>query len=128
MINKKMLLIAFAAVLVFGAGLMVGANRFGKPKTILHIVTVKWNATATPAQREAAIKGVEKMAGEVAGIKNIWLDTLKVQGAGYHNVLVMEFENKAAFDAYADNPAHREWEKIYMPVKEESTTHDATNK
>lgn len=125
---KKILLITAALMLVFGAGLLVGANRFGKPKSILHIVTVKWKADSTPAQREAAIKGVEKMAGEIAGVKNVWTDTLKVQGAGYNNVFVMEFENKAAFDSYADHTAHKDWEKVYLPIREQSTTHDATNK
>jgi hypothetical protein len=125
---KKILLITAALMLVFGAGLLVGANRFGKPKSVLHIVTVKWKADSTPAQREAAIKGVEKMAGEIAGVKNVWTDTLKVQGNGYNNVFVMEFESKAAFDAYADNAAHKDWEKLYLPIREQSTTHDATNK
>jgi len=125
---KKTLLVATAALAILGAGILLGANRFGKPKSILHIVTVKWKTDATAAQREAAIKGVEKMAGEIAGVKNVWTETLKVQGQGYNNVFVMEFENKAAFDAYADHAAHKDWEKIYVPIREQSTTHDATNK
>ena len=125
---KKLVLIATAAILVFGAGLLVGANRFGKPKSILHIVTVKWKADATPAQKTAALKGVEKMAGEIPGVKNVWMDTVKVQGDGYHNVFVMEFENADAFKVYADHAAHKEFEAVYLPVRGESTTHDATNK
>jgi hypothetical protein len=125
---KKMMLIATAAILVFGAGLLVGANRFSKPKSILHIVTVKWKADATAAQREAALKGVEKMAGEIPGVKNVWLDTIKVQGAGFNNVFVMEFADAAAFKVYADHAAHKEWEAVYLPIRETSTTHDATNK
>jgi hypothetical protein len=125
---KKMMLIAITAILVFGAGLLVGANRFSKPKSVLHIVTVKWKADATAAQKEAALKGVEKMAGEIAGVKNVWMDTIKVQGAGFNNVFVMEFADAAAFKAYADHAAHKEWEAIYLPIRETSTTHDATNK
>lgn len=125
---KKMLLIATAIMLVFGAGLMLGQNKVGKPKSILHIVTVKWKPDSTPAQREAAIKGVEKMASQIPGMKNVWLDTLKVQGSGYNNVIVMEFDNEAAFKAYASHAAHTEWEKGYLAIRGESTTHDATNK
>ena len=125
---KKLILIATAAILVFGTGLLVGANRFGKPKSILHIVTVKWKAGSTAAQQTAALKGVEKMAGEIPGVKNVWMDTLKVQGDGYNAVFVMEFENAAAFKAYADHAAHKEFEAVYLPVRGESTTHDATNK
>jgi lipopolysaccharide export LptBFGC system permease protein LptF len=125
---KKMMTIAALAILVFGAGLLVGANRFNKPKSILHIVTVKWKADATAAQKEAALKGVERMAGEIPGVKNVWVDTIKVQGAGFNNVFVMEFADAAAFKAYADHAAHKEWEAVYLPIREQSTTHDATNK
>ena len=52
---KKLILTATAAVLVFGAGLMLGANRFGKPQSIVHIVTVKWKEGTTPAQTMAAL-------------------------------------------------------------------------
>jgi hypothetical protein len=125
---KKMMMIVAAAILVFGTGLLVGANRFSKPKSVLHIVTVKWKPEATAAQKQAALKGVEKMAGEIAGVKNVWMDTIKVQGAGFNNVFVMEFESETAFKAYADHAAHKEWEAIYLPIRETSTTHDATNK
>ena len=125
---KKMMLIATAAILVFGAGLLVGANRFSKPKSVLHIVTVKWKADATAAQKDAVLKGVEKMAGEIPGVKNVWMDTIKVQGAGFNNVFVMEFADAAAFKVYADHAAHKEWEAVYLPIRETSTTHDATNK
>jgi hypothetical protein len=50
-----------------------------------------------------------------------------VQGENYTNAFVMEFESKKAFDAYADHAAHREWEKAYLQVRDESTTHDITN-
>jgi len=116
-----------AAVLLLAAGVLIGANAFGTPHTVLHIITVQWKPDATAAQKEAAIEGVKKMAGEVPGVKNVWLKTLKVQPAGYSNVLVMEFADEAAFKSYTDSPAHREWEKLYLPVRAESRTHDVTN-
>lgn len=115
------------ALAVFGAGMLAGANTFGTPNSVLHIITVQWKESATPEQKTAAIEGVRKMAGEVPGVKNVWLKTLKVQPDEYSNVIVMEFQDEAAFKAYADNPAHKDWEKIYLPVREESRTHDATN-
>ena len=119
--------LAGAALALFAAGVVTGANRFESPKSVLHIVTVKWNASATADQKAAAIEGVRKMAAEVPGVKNVWLKTLKVQPAGYSNVLVMEFADEAAFKSYTDSPAHREWEKLYLPVRAESRTHDVTN-
>jgi len=119
--------LAGAALALFAAGVVTGANRFESPKSVLHIVTVKWNASATADQKAAAIEGVRKMAAEVPGVKNVWLKTLKVQPGDYNNVIVMEFQDQAAFDHYTDDPAHRAWEKVYLPIREESRTHDVTN-
>ncbi len=124
---RKAILSSIGVLLLFGAGLLVGANQFGKPKSVLHIVTVRWKADAPEDQRQAAVKGIEKMAAEIPGIKNVWTKTLKVQGQGYNNVFVMEFADAAAFEAYADNPAHKAWEKVYLPIRDSSTTHDVTN-
>ena len=123
----KLILSAGGAAILFGAGMLVGANRFGEPKSVLHVVTVRWKADSTPQQRQAALDGVKKMAGEIPGIKNVWLKTLKVQGENYNNAFAIEFDSEAAFKAYADAAAHQDWNKVYMPVRDQSTTHDITN-
>jgi len=127
MTTRKMILGGMGAMLLFGAGLMVGANKFGQPKSVLHVVTVRWKADSTEAQRKAAVDGVAKMAAELPGVKNVWLKTLKVQGENYNAAFVMEFADEAAFQAYADSPAHKDWEKLYLAVRDRSTTHDITN-
>jgi len=114
-------------LVLFGAGVLTGANTFGTPKSVLQVITVKWKADATAEQKAAAIDGVKKMAGEVPGLKNVWLKPIKVQPREYNNVIVMEFEDQAAFDKYADDPAHRAWEKSYLAIREESRTQDVTN-
>jgi antibiotic biosynthesis monooxygenase (ABM) superfamily enzyme len=106
---------------------LIGANNFGKPKTLIHVVTVKWKDGTTDAQKKAVLEGVEKMAGEIPGIKNVWVNSIKVQPSEYTTAFVMEFESKAALDAYAKHPAHAEWMKVYEPVHEESRTSDVTN-
>lgn len=123
----RALAVTAGALAVFGAGVLAGANTFGTPKSVLHVVTVQWKSTATAEQKAAAIDGVKKMAGEIPGIKNVWLKTLKVQPREYSNVIVMEFQDQAAFDRYAADPAHEAWEKVYLPVREESRTQDVTN-
>ena len=125
--TRKTVLGSIGAILLFGAGILVGANKFGQPKSVLHVVTVKWKADSTQEQRDGAITGIAKMASQVPGMKNVWLKTLKVQGEGYNNAFVMEFQDQKAFDAYAKDPAHAEWEKLYLPIRERSTTHDITN-
>ena len=124
---KRYAILIFAAALIFCAGALVGQNKYGTPSTILHVVTVQWKADSTAEQQAAAIDGVKTMAAAIPGIKNIWIKKIKVQPATYSTVFAIEFENKAAFDKYTDAPAHRAWEKIYLPIHEVSTTHDITN-
>jgi antibiotic biosynthesis monooxygenase (ABM) superfamily enzyme len=124
-ISRKVLLVCALAA-VFALGVVAGQNKFGQPKSILHVITVKWNAESTPAQRQAAIDGVKTMASKFPGITNVWLKTVKVQG-DKDAVIVMEFKDQAAFDAYVEHPAHKDWEKVYLPVRGESQTHDITN-
>lgn len=124
---RRLALMTSGAAVIFGAGLSIGANKFGEPKSVLHVVTVRWKADATAEQKQAALDGVKKMAGEFPGIKNVWLKTLKVQGQNYNNAFVMEFKDEAAFKAYEEAPAHQEWNKIYLPIRDQSTTHDITN-
>src|SRR6266545_4441321 len=102
-----------AALAVFAAGVLMGANKYGTPSTILHVVTIQWKADATDAQKQEALEGVKKMAGEIPGIKNVWIKATKVQPRAYKDAFVIEFEDKAAADRYVDHPAHRAWEKVY---------------
>ncbi len=98
-----------------------------EPATFLHVVTVKWRADSTAQQQQAAIDGVRKMSTEIKGIRNIWIKKVKVQPADYDLTFAMEFESKAAFDAYTTSDAHKAWEKVYLPIREESHTQDITN-
>jgi len=123
-ISRKTLLICATAT-VFALGVAAGQNKFGQPKSILHIITVQWKADSTPEQRQAALDGVKTMASQIPGITNVWLKKIKVQGKD--NAIVMEFKDQAAFDAYVDHPAHKKWEEIYLPIRDQSSTHDITN-
>ena len=125
-ISRKTLLLCVMAT-VFALGVVAAQNKFGQPKSILHIITVQWNADSAAEQRQAAIYGVKTMASQIPGITNVWLKTLKVQGKDPGAVIVMEFKDQAAFDAYTDHPAHKKWEEIYLPIREQSQTHDITN-
>src|SRR5262245_44861454 len=124
-ISRKILLLCATAT-VLALGVVAGQKKFGQPKSILHIITVKWKADSTPEQRQAAIDGVRTMASQIPGITNVWLKTVKVQG-DKDAVIVMEFKDQAAFDAYTGHPAHKKWEDIYLPIREQSQTHDITN-
>ena len=123
-ISRKILLVC-ALTAVFALCMVAGQNKFGQPKSILHIITVQWKADSTADQRQAALDGVKTLASQIPGVTNVWLKTIKVQGKDA--VIVMEFKDQAAFDAYVAHPAHKKWEEIYLPIREQSQTHDITN-
>ena len=127
----RRVLLACALIGVFAIGVAVGQNKFGKPTSVIHVVTVKWKADSTAEQRQKAVDGVAGMAGKIKGIKNVWLKTLRVQGPSqdkpFDAAFAIEFESEAAAKAYADDPARTEWLKVYEPVREESRSHQVTN-
>ena len=102
------------------------------PKTVIHVVTVAWKEGTTPEQIKAALAGVQALPATYKGITRVWTNALKVQNAQGAKVnkthaFVMEFADEAAFKAYTDSPAQKEWYKTYLPIREASTTFDITN-
>ena len=121
----KRIVIAFAALMVLLTGSVLVAAP-AKPKSVIHVVTVKWKADASPAQVQKAITAVETM--NYPGLKNVWTRPIKMQlPEGYKNIIVMEFESEAALKNYTDSAAQKAWYEVYTPIREESRTHDITN-
>lgn len=121
----RRVLLACALISVFAIGVAIGQNKFGQPKSVLHVVTVKWKPESTAEQRQKAIDGVKTLASKYPGITNVWLKPLKVQGTDA--VFVMEFKDEAALKAYVDTAAQKEWYDLYIPIRGQSQTHDITN-
>jgi hypothetical protein len=130
-----MLVAAFVACVLLALG---AVNRFAAPHTVIHVVTILWKEDSTPEQQQAALDGVKKMAAEIPGIRNVWVKTIEVQGRGkagkdgkpgrpFDAAFAIEFVDQAAADRYVDHPAHLEWNKTYLPIREESTSHQITN-
>jgi len=97
------------------------------PKTVVHVINVKFKPDASKAAIDEAIMAVSKM--NYPGLKNVWLKPIKVQGgdAGFTHCIVMEFESEEALKKYAGSDAQKEWYKKWIPVRELSNTHDVTN-
>ena len=110
-------LLAFAATTVFAQT---------TPKSVIHVVTVKFKPDATPAQIRAALDGVVALPAKYKGITHVWVKSIKVQGDKTH-AFVMEFADEAALKDYAGSAAQKEWYQTYLPIREESTTFDITN-
>ena len=127
---KKLL----TSLLVAGA-LAAGSTSFAAdtaPKSVIHVITVAFNADATPAQIQAALDGAHKLPSQFKGITRVWTKAIKVQNLSEAkvkktHVIVMEFASEQALKDYADSPAQKEWYKLYEGVRQQSTTYDITN-
>jgi len=123
MTRKQMLSLSLLLALA-AAGIATAAPK--KPKSVIHVITIQWKADATPQQIQQALQAAENI--NYPGLKSVWTRPIKMQlPEGYKNIIVMEFESEEALKKYADSPAQKQWYEIYMPLREESRTHDITN-
>jgi hypothetical protein len=116
-----------AAAALFASGYVAGQNRFGQPKTILHVVELKWSPAASDAEKQQAIDGIKDMATKIPGIKNIWIKGERMQPRDFNAAYAIEFRDRAAADAYAESPAHAAWEAQYVPLRAASISIQVTN-
>jgi len=129
------------ARIVLGAGLfLAGAaagslhahssavvNRFGQPKTVLHVVVYKFKDTISNADREETMNGIKGLAGKIPGIKNIWLKTERNQIRDYSGVYAIEFASPDAAADYAESPLHEAWAKKWEQQRENSLSFQISN-
>ena len=122
-------MIAIAAAAVFFAGYRTGQaeNKFGTPKTVVHVVTLKWKPDASEADRQKVLEGVKEMAAKIPGIKNVWIKAERVQPREFNSAFVIEFESREAADRYAEDPAHAAWSKQEQAIREASYSLQITN-
>src|SRR5437879_12152674 len=115
-------LVALAAV-IFVAGIEAGSlharsaavqNRFGQPKTVLHVVMYKFRDNVSNYDQEHAINGIKDMAGKIPGIKNVWLKTGRNQIKDFSGVYAIEFTSAEAAADYAESPVHEAWSKMWQ--------------
>lgn len=115
------------AAAMFGGGYVAGQNRFGQPKTIIHLVELKWNPGVTDAQKQEVIDGVREIAAKVPGIRNVWLKADRLEPRDFSWAYAIEFRDRDAADAYAESAIHEAWEKRYVPLRLTSISVQVTN-
>src|SRR6266436_581349 len=120
--RKRAAQLALGAV-IFAAGIAAGSlhahsaavqNRFGQPKTVLHVVVYKFRDNVSNYDREKAINGIKDMAGKIPGIKNVWLKTERNQ--------IRDFNAD-----YAESPVHEAWSKMWQEQRENSLSFQVSN-
>jgi hypothetical protein len=115
------------ALALLGAGMLIGAKTYQRPKTLIQVVTIKWTADAAPEQRRAALEGVEKIAAEAPGVRNVWLRSIRVQPRDFMTAFAIEFEDQASAERFARHPAHEAWNRSFLSIIEESRSQQVTN-
>jgi len=134
-IKKRMAQIALGALL-FIAGIAAGSlharsaavqNRFGQPKTVLHVVIYKFKDATSNNDRDNAINGIKEMAARIPGIKNVWLKTERNQIKDFSGVYAIEFTSAEAAADYAESPVHEAWSKKWQELRENSLSFQISN-
>src|SRR5258708_26012561 len=114
---------------IFAAGIAAGSvharsaaveNRFGQPKTVLHVVVYKFRDNVSNYDREKAISGIKDMAGKIPGIKNVWLKTARSQIKDFSGVYAIEFTGPEAAADYAQRPIPEAGSKTWQEQRENS--------
>ena len=123
-VMKRLFLLVLAATMMATATFAADAT----PKTVIHVITVKWKADATPAQINKVLETVATMPSQYPGITRVWTKPIKKQiPEGYNHVIVMEFSSEDALKQYVDSPTQKKFYEVYMPIREESRTSDISN-
>jgi hypothetical protein len=133
--KRHLVRIALGAAL-FLAGIIAGdwharsvaaQNRFGQPRTVLHVVVYKWKPTVSEVDQQKAIDGIKTLAAKIPGIKNIWLKTQRNQIRDFSGVYAIEFTSADAAADYAESKAHEAWSKQWQELREASLSFQVSN-
>jgi len=136
-IGNRGLVVLAASAALFSAGVAAGAwqgarnaaaqNRFGQPKTVVHVVVYKWKNTVSQNEKDLALGGIKSMAGKIPGVKNIWLKTERNQIREFDGVYAIEFASAEAAADYAESPLHETWRKRWEELRENSLSFQISN-
>ena len=125
--KKKYFGAALLALVLFACGYVAGQSRLGEPKTIIHVVEIKWNPGVSDAEKQRVLYGVKQVAQKIPGVKNVWLKADRLEPRDFNAAFAIEFQNRAAADAYAESPAHDAWDKEYVLLRQASVSIQVTN-
>jgi len=85
------LFLAGASVASLATRRVSATNKFGQPKTVIHVVAYKFRPTTSLNDQQQIIAGIKEMAAAIPGIRNIWLKTERNQIRDFDGVYVIEF-------------------------------------
>ena len=133
--GRRLWAIAGGVVLIAGgmaagnwhAQSVAAQNRFGQPKTVVHVVVYKWKNTTSQNDKDQALAGIKTLAAKIPGIKNVWLKTQRNQIRDFDGVYAIEFASAEAAADYAESPLHETWRKKWEELRENSLSFQVSN-
>jgi hypothetical protein len=134
--SKRRVLHTVTAAALFLGGITVGSiatqkvstlNKYGQPKTVVHVVAYKFKDATSLNDQQLAIAGIKDMAAKIPGIKNIWLKTERNQIRDFSGVYIIEFASAEAAADYAESPLHETWRKKWEQLRENSLSFQVSN-
>jgi cell division protein FtsX len=134
--ERRIFLKIAAAAVLFAAGLAAGnwqaqsvaaQNKFGQPKTVVHVVVYKWKNTTSQNDKDQALAGIKTLAAKIPGIRNVWLKTQRNQIRDFDGVYAIEFASPEAAADYAESPLHETWRKKWEELRENSLSFQVSN-
>lgn len=102
-------------------------NKFGQPKTLIHVVIYKWKDGVSDADKQNALAGIKGMAGKIPGVKNVWMKATRLQLRDFSGAFAIEFTSAEAAADYAESPIHEAWSKKWQALRENSLSLQITN-
>ena len=135
-LKKQGMIQIAAACALFLTGMAAGSvasqrvsavNKFGQPKTVIHVVAYKFREATSQNDQDQAIAGIKDMAAKIPGIKNIWLKTERNQIRDWSGVYIIEFTSAEAAADYAESPIHDAWRKKWEQLRENSVSFQVSN-
>lgn len=121
---------------IFAAGIAMGSlraanvsaqNKFGQPKTVLHVVVYKFKDATSENDRQKGLDGIKDLARKIPGVKNVWLKTERNQIKDFSGVYAIEFTSPETAADYAESPLHETWSKQWQNLRENSLSFQISN-
>ena len=77
-------------------------------ESVFHIFAFQWKPDTTEAQKDKAAREIAAFQGKIPGLLQTHIGpNISPRGKGYTFGGIMQFKDKAALDAYVQNPVHQ---------------------
>jgi len=82
--------------------------REDEAESVFHVFAFQWKPGTSQAQKDKAAREIAAFQGQIPGLLQTHAGpNISPRGKGYTFGGIMKFKDKAALDAYVQNPAHQ---------------------